>query len=369
MDNRRVIKALSLAALLGALACGPAAAQQPPSRADIDAIVEPHIGKLTPGIAVLVMKGGVVLHMKGYGLADIDAGVAVDENTVFNLASLSKQMTGLALMQEIAAGTVTAKTPVAEVLPPFAAHQTGERPLTLDDLLHHVSGLPDYAADPTAPALGENLTNADVVAWLPTQPLLRPPGTGFEYSNSGYVVLGSAVAALAGRQSLAELLAERIWQPLGMQSTALARPAEGVEPKSIARGYSGADGNFTPSEAASLLEGASNVMSTIADLARYEAALAKNTLLDARATDALCAAGTMDDGAPVKMDDSSAYGFGWAISIFGADQQYCWHSGSWAGTATAYIRNRTSGRTVIVLANGESFDATGFAFTLDETAE
>jgi CubicO group peptidase (beta-lactamase class C family) len=363
------MKTRVLAAVLGVLtSAGVAVAQHQPSRADIDAIVEPKVGQDAPGIAVAVLQKGQVVHMKGYGLADIEAGTPVDEKTIFDLASVSKQMTDFGLMLLIEDDVLTEKTPVADILPAFEGYDTGGRPLIVGDLVHHVSGLPDYASDATAPELKETTTNDEIISWLLTRPLVRAPGTKFEYSNSGYVVLGSLVAAAGGKDSLAAVLQAKIWGPLGMSSTAMSEPSEGVDPKSVAKGYAGTDGHFELSMVPSILEGDGNVMSTLEDLARYEAAMFAHTLLGGDATALLCTNGVMDDGSLLQMEDGTGYGFGWFLSTFG-DVDYCWHSGSWFGTATAYVRNRNTGRTVIVLANGEDFDATGLAFEIDEKVE
>ena len=362
------MKNLALATVLAMLTSSNlAGAQDQPSRPDIDAIVEPKVGGDAPGIAIAILQNGKVLHMKGYGYADLEAQIPVTEKTVFDLASVSKEMTDFGLMLLIEDGVVTEKTPVKDVRSAFEAHQTGERPLTVGDLVHHVSGLPDYASDATAPELKETTTNDEIVSWLVGRPLVRAPGTEFEYSNSGYVVLGSLVAAAGGKESLAAVLRTKVWGPLAMTSTALSEPAEGVDANSVAKGYAGTGGDFRLSMVASILEGDGNVMSTVEDLSRYEAGIVAHTLLGGDETAALCANGLMDDGSPLRQADGAGYGFGWNISTFN-EVDYCWHSGSWFGTATAYVRNLTTGRTVIALTNGEDFDAPGLAFEIDEKA-
>ena len=326
------MKRLFLAALpLVCLTDTVAAQGDNPSREDVDALVEPYVGKDAPGIAVLVMRNGEILHMKGYGQADTEADVPVDADTVFDLASLSKQMTDMALMLLIDKGLVKEDVLLKDVLPAFKSQNTGERDLTIGDLVHHVSGLPDYAS--AGFDYKPESTNDEVIAWLVEQPLVRPPGTEFEYSNSGYVVLANVIAALDGKDSLADVLRGRIWGPLGMGSTNLITPAEGVDPAKVTKGYSGTNGDFKESMVPSALEGDGEVLTTISDLALYQAALDRNTLLDPDAIKRLCTTGTMDDGSPLKQKDGSGYGFGWNI-VTDNGQDYCWHNGSWFGTST-----------------------------------
>jgi len=352
----------TLSAIALCTLAGVAGAQEQPVRADVDAAVEPYVGGDAPGIAVLVTRNGKVLHMKGYGYADLETKIPVDEKTVFDLASVSKQMTDLALMLLVEEGALKLETPVKEVLPAFRSHGAGWRPLMIGDLVRHLAGLPDYLDAGDGFEYTPATTNEEVVAWLAGRPLRRAPGTQFEYSNSAYIVLASAIAARAGKASLAEILAARVFAPLGMKGTGVVVP---VDPKRVAKGYAGTDGAFTPSFEPYVVEGDGGVLSSIEDLARYEAALVAHSLLDAEATRALCETGTMDDGSPLRQEDGAGYGFGWSIEA--ADgQDYCWHSGGWYGVSTAYVRNLTSGDTVIVLANGEAMSSTELAFQIEE---
>jgi CubicO group peptidase (beta-lactamase class C family) len=358
-------QALSAFCLGAALLIGRATAQEPPVLEQIDALVEPYLGEQAPGIGVLAMRDGEVVHMRGYGLADLEAEIPVDENTVFDLASVSKQMTGLAAMLLIEEGRLHRGTKLGDVLPAFAAHETGGRALTVDDLLRHVSGLPDYLGGVDGLEYGPTTTNAEVIDWLAAQPLVRAPGTAFEYSNSGYLVLGTLVAAVDGQAGLAATLEARIWEKLGMEATGLVAPAEGVEPASIAKGYAGMGGEFVPSAEPNISEGDGNVFSSLADLARYEAGLARSELLHEDLTAALFATGMMDDGSPlVQEDGKTGYGFGWNLETI-EGIHHASHSGSWMGTSTFYLRNLSSGLTVIVLANGEDMDSEALAQEID----
>jgi len=343
----------ALAAIV--LLAGPAASG--PSLPEVDALVESKAGQEAPGFAVLVMRNGEVVHMKGYGVSDLASGRPVDELTVFDLASVSKQMTALAAAIAIADEAFSEDAVLADVLPVFAGGPAAQ--VTAGDLIRHTAGLADYLAGNEDLSYDGSTTNEQIAAWLATQPLTFTPGTRYEYSNSAYVILGSAVAAASGAADLHAFLKERIWEPLGMNRTGLVNVAPGVDPASIAKGYKGTDANFEPSEWDTSTQGDGSVKTTLADLALYEAALATNALVDSDQA-GLFQNGVFADGRPLDDGEGSGYGYGW--SLFERNgASYATHGGSWMGTATYYQRNLTSGVTVIVLANGEDADASGLA--------
>ncbi|MCA1974266.1 MAG: beta-lactamase family protein [Caenispirillum sp.] len=340
------------------LAAAPAAAQHLDT---VDALVQPHVGVDTPGIAVLVTRKGETLHAAGYGFADLRRKTPVDADTLFDLASVSKQMTALAAALQVAEGRLTVDTTVAQPLPVLPeVHDGAHRPITVDDLLHHTAGFADYLDDDGLD-YDETTTNAEVLAWLADTPLLLAPGEAFEYSNTGYVVLGSLVAAVDGARSLNAVLQARLFRPLGMTSTALGLP---VDRKRRATGYAGTDGDFEKSEWDTAVEGDGTVWTSIADLARYEAALAGDGLITGRTRDALFRNGRLDDGSALDDGDGAGYGWGWSLYEDDHGHRVAAHGGSWYGTATAYRRTLDTGLSVIVLANGEDFDAEDLADTI-----
>ncbi|BCW87116.1 Penicillin-binding protein 4* [Alphaproteobacteria bacterium SO-S41] len=333
--------------LAAALLIAAPLASAAPTERDIDAVVAPVVGTDTPGLAILVAQNGKTLVTKGYGLADIARRTPVTADTAFDLASLSKEMTALIALRFAKAGKLDLAAPIDRVLPSFKQHDGG-RAITAGDLIHHVAGLPDYE-DLYEP----QMTNADVVAWANDQELDFAPGTDFNYSNTGYVVLASALMQIAGAADFNTILQREIFMPLGMTHT---RAPEGLAP--TATGYAGDDGDFDISLAPSPITCDGSVFASIGDLARYETALASGKLADAATMKLLFANGTFDSGEPIDDGDSEGYGFGWVVSD---DGRVVSHRGSWFGAANFYLRDLPTGITVIVLANNESFDAEGMA--------
>ncbi len=329
-----------------------APAQDLPEMPEITALATPWIDDTTPGLAVLVLVEGEVVHFSGLGLADIDAGRPVDADTVFDLASVSKQMTALAAARQIEAGLYDTDTPVADFFPAFAETDDGA-PLTIGHLIHHTGGLADYLNG--YEALTETTENPEVVDWLGGQPRDFAAGEAFSYSNSGYLLLGSVVANAAGAASLADVLQAEVWDPLAMTATAIATP---VDPAAMARGYIATDDGFTLSEAPTAVQGDGSVLTSPRDLAAYEAALWSGDLLED--PEALFINGTLADGSPILDEDGIGYAFGWSVSDTDAGR-IAEHSGSWYGTSAYYWRNLDTGVAVILLANAESAGLSGLA--------
>lgn len=325
--------------------CLAAPALAEPQLPAIDTIAESFVGDTTPGLGVLVLREGKVLHIAGYGFADIDDETPVTPDSIFDLASVSKQMTALAARMQIEEGLFDEDTPVGDLLPAFADIDS-PRPITVGDLIHHLSGLTDYLSWDDYSA---DTTNDDVVAWLAGQPLDHDPGTEFDYSNSGYLTLGSVVAAADEADALHDVLQSRVWDVAGMNDTALPAP---IDPDRRVTGYDGTDGDFSESMDPNIVEGDGNVFSTLTDLAAYDAAFWEGSLLDDPAS--LYVNGTYDDGSPVADDSDEGYAYGWSVTK--GEQDYATHTGSWMGTSTLYSRNLTTGVTVILLANGEAAD-------------
>jgi CubicO group peptidase (beta-lactamase class C family) len=327
----------------------------------VDEIVSEVVGADTPGLAVLVMREGEVLHAAGYGYADIEDETPVTPLSIFDLASVSKQMTATVSLLQMNDGFYAPETNVGEILLAFRADVERKRPIAVLDLIYHMSGLTDYLSGDLS--YGPRTSNDEVVAWLSSSERDAAPGEVFDYSNSGYLVLGTLVTEAETQGSLADVLEDRIWGPLGMVDTSLAQPVDSAR---AVTGYSGTDGQFEEATEPNISEGDGNVFSTIVDLAYYEAWLNENGMTPMMHP--VFRNGTDDDGKPIDDGEGAGYGFGWFLEeIDGSD--YAYHSGSWTGTSTFYQRNLTTGVTVILLANGEDIDLDGLALEVEAVVE
>jgi CubicO group peptidase (beta-lactamase class C family) len=173
-----------------------------------------------PGCTVGVVQGGTLKHARAFGLADLERGRPLDTHSVFNLASVSKQFTAFALLLLEQDGKLKLDDPLAKFVPELAASSRG---VTLRHLVHHTGGLRDYIELLTMRGRGDadGATIHEAVQALARQ--TKPneaPGVEYDYSNTGYFLLGVVIARVSG-QTLAEFSRARIFEPLGMKNTSI----------------------------------------------------------------------------------------------------------------------------------------------------
>lgn len=192
-----------------------------------------------PGAVVAVARKGDVAYFEAFGARDPETGAAMQKDAVFSIASMTKPMTSVAIMQLFEQGRLLLGDPISDYIPAFADLKVGvdidgrlqrsapARPPTIQDLLRHTSGLTyqnrgdtlmhqAYPGSSATAAL--SLTKEQAIETLAHCPLLFEPGAAWEYGFSTDV-LGFIVEAVTG-QSLGAYLSAHIWEPLGMQDTA-----------------------------------------------------------------------------------------------------------------------------------------------------
>ncbi len=170
----------------------------------------------TPGAGVAVILDGELIYERGYGIKRLGYPGNVDADTVFRIGSVTKQMTGAALMQQVESGAVELRTPVTEYIPEFAvAGPWSADSIEVWHLLTHTSGFPDRIIE-SGPVGVDALSQ-----WATEQgdvPLHAPPGSFFNYSNPNF----SLVALVTERASgvpYREYIEDQVWRPAGMTST------------------------------------------------------------------------------------------------------------------------------------------------------
>src|SRR5262249_22168005 len=183
----------------------------------IDALMRAYAGHV-PGASVLVVRDGQVVVRASYGLADLEARTPVTPRTNFRLASVSKQFTAAAIETLAKRGALGFDDPITRFLPSLPSYARG---ITIRQLLTHTSGLIDYE-DLIPNERTEQVSDLDVLHMLErTDHTLFPPGTKYQYSNTGYVFLGLIVAKASGT-SLPEFMKREIFDPLSMHGTAFS---------------------------------------------------------------------------------------------------------------------------------------------------
>ena len=235
----------------------------------VDKLFEKMDRTISPGCAVAAMRDGKILYQRGYGMADLDHNVPITADTVFHVASMSKQFTAAAIVMLAQERKLSLDDEVRKYvpeLPDFGA------PVTLRQLVHHTSGLRDqwdllglagwrYSLD--------LITDDDVLSIMSRQKDLNfPPGSKYMYSNTGYTLLAQVVKRVSGH-SFREFTTSRIFQPLGMRNTHF-RDDHAEIVKNMAYGYVPAKDTFRISITNFDTVGATSLLTTVEDLALWD---------------------------------------------------------------------------------------------------
>jgi CubicO group peptidase (beta-lactamase class C family) len=233
----KILASLGLILYLTGFPVGTArAADTPPDFAAIDTYIETQIKELRiPGLALGIVQGDRIVHLKGFGIADPSGRVATAQ-TPFQIASLGKPMTGVAIMQLVEQGKLELDAPVQRYLPWFrVADEAASAQITVRHLLYHTSGLPETVGMEYA-LRGDNRPDAleARVRELRSVQLNRPIGASYEYANAGYMILGLLIQQVSG-QPHADYLREHLFAPLQMNQ---AFPAlADAQAHGVATGY------------------------------------------------------------------------------------------------------------------------------------
>jgi CubicO group peptidase (beta-lactamase class C family) len=269
-----------------------------------------------PGLALAVVRGGEVLYLKGYGTAGDDQ--IVTPYTQFFIASLSKAITAMAVMQLAESGSIDLDAPVQRYLPEFTlAEPEHAAQLTIRQLLHQVSGLAD-AGFPES-LLSQPASLAERVASMQSARPVAPPGTEFHYFNPNYQVLARVVEVVSG-QPFATYLQTHIFTPLQMEDTfSAATAAEAIQrAERMAQGHVVVFGQpIAARELDGFLAGEGGVISTAADMAHFLAAQLNGGRFQG-VTLALPAAIAAMHTPPQQSD--SHYAMGWFVQTEGGTQ-------------------------------------------------
>lgn len=223
---------------------------------------------VAPGCAVAAFRDGHQILSTSAGLADLDTGRAIDGTTLFYAASVSKQFTALAVAQLAVSGRIDLDGDVRRYIPELPVYV---RTVTPRMLLHHTAGIADWLS--LAAMSGANdwgaLDRAQALALVVARPdTAFEPGSRFEYSNGGYLLLAEIVARTSG-QSFADYMRTQVFAPIGMRDAFFL---DGARPDGdrAAHGYMPDGDGFVVRDTYPLIGGSGGLMLSADDLARYE---------------------------------------------------------------------------------------------------
>jgi CubicO group peptidase (beta-lactamase class C family) len=315
--------------------------------------------------AVLVAEHGKVVYQHAFGMADV-TGRANTNDTQFEMASIGKVFTGLAVMQLKAQGKLGLDDPLARYFPDLPY-----KTITIRQVLSHSSGLSDKDLQPALDAYKARIAprlmgNADLVAALaqaPIAPALQPGETWY-YSNLGYNLLAQLVAQVSGER-FDHYLRGHILRPAGMTHTYLKTASiNRADTPNLALNY-GYPFRFSSQRVRvdyykDEVVGASGVVSTVGDMLRLDRALRDGRILDPAILAEAYAPARLANGQPDfvwanlggmgEADD----GLGWFVFRDAHDGRMVWHAGGMSGCVTLFLRNLDKDQVVVVFDNTES---------------
>jgi CubicO group peptidase (beta-lactamase class C family) len=316
----------ALAGCLGALlAAGSVQAQAeqatrlpPASIVRIEAAIDAYMAaNHVPGLSVALVIDGRPGWSRGFGLADVENAVPATASTAYRSASIGKTMTATAAMRLVEAGKLDLDADIRRYCPAFPVKPWT---ITVRHLLSHQSGIRHYGGPRDREEQASTVHYADVVdamAPFKDDALLFQPGTRFGYSTYGYDVLGCVLQGAAGAPFL-DVMRTQVWQRAGMRATRDDDPAALIDRR--AAGYVLVDGAVrnAPHVDMSNRMPAGGYLTTVDDLARFEAAVLDGTLIQPATLQRMLAPSVLADGTPVP------YGIGWGIEL------EPWHDDTWA---------------------------------------
>lgn len=334
--------------------------------ADVDGLFSKFTTPREPGCAVLVVKDDKPVFRKGYGVTDLRTHNAITPATNFRLASLTKAFTATAIMLLVHEGKLRYDDSLSKVFPDFPAYG---RAITIRNLLNHTSGLLDYEdilAQKYAGVPDEKIPqikDAGVLELMKQQSSTKfPPGTRWEYSNSGYAVLAMVVEKVSG-VSFGDFLRERIFKPLSMaHSIAYEKGKNEVGNRAYGHSRTAEGWQETDQSSTSAVLGDGGIYTSPGDLEKWDHALAHHTLLSEKEMEPAYHAPTIT-GWPLERTTGEAaphYGFGWFLDPYHGHKRYA-HYGETVGFRNAIQRFPDERLTVAVLCNRSDHDAAPLA--------
>ena len=309
---------------------------------EIDEYIKLRIAKEhLPGLSLAVVRNGRVVKLKGYGYADLEFRVPASPETVYQIGSITKQFTAAAILLLAQENRINLEDSISKCI--LGTPETW-KDITIRDLLTHTSGLPREGIPTSDKTMFADYTEEELLKSAMGLPLLSPPGAKYSYGNLEYDLLAIVIERVTGRP-YADFLQERIFRPLGMASTRVD-DRRAIVPNR-ARAYLWTSGNLQrcePQVSPTMFIGSGSMISTVADLAKWDEALNSDALLNATSRKAMWTPAKLSDGT------STDYGFGWVISSTKGHVNVH-HNGAMNGFVGNILRLGDDRLTVIVLVN------------------
>ncbi|MEJ0089438.1 MAG: serine hydrolase domain-containing protein [Limisphaerales bacterium] len=317
----------------------------------VDDLIKDEIAKhQIPGLALEVVQQGKQVKTAAYGFANLEWNVPATPETIFEIGSVTKQFTAVCIMLLAEEGKLSLDDKISKYLKNTPANWND---ITIRQLLGHTSGIKNYTGM-DGYELSRHLTQEQFIAKIGEVPTMFPPGEKFSYSNSGYNLLGFIIENVSGEKYW-DFLTEKILRPLNMSTTTNREPSRILKLRAAGYEQSKTNGLVNRDVDYTDLFSAGEIVSTLGDLMKWNAALDSEKLLKNSSKEQMWTSGTLNNGT------LTGYGFGWFLNPLNGHKNIG-HSGSTSGFSASNQRFPDDGLTIVVLCNsGEDGTATRVA--------
>lgn len=297
--------------LLGALLAHSAPANDGSTDARVDEIFATWDSTQSPGCALAVMSDGAIINSRGYGMANLEHGIAISPSSVFYVGSVSKQFVAMAIALLAEEGKIDLDDDIRKYVPEIPEY---DRTITIRQMVHHTSGLRDYLTlmSLSGRSFADSVTEEEVIALLSRQRALNfDPGDEHLYSNSGYFLL-AVIVKRASNKPLREYAAEKIFEPLGMHNSHF-HDDYSMFVENRAEGHLAEDnGGWGLTRSRFALVGSGGLFTTVEDLSRWDQNFYDNRLGKGKPSllETMHSCGTLNDG------ETLQYAFGLTVGEY-----------------------------------------------------
>uniref|UniRef100_UPI004049A191 serine hydrolase n=2 Tax=Gelidibacter sp. TaxID=2018083 RepID=UPI004049A191 len=254
-----------------------------------------------PGVSFLIAKDGKTIYRKAFGMANLELNVPMTPDNVFEIGSITKQFTAIAILMLEEQGKLNVEDDITKFIPDYP---TKGKKITIHQLLNHTSGIKSYTNMESFMALArKDMTPVELMDAFKNEPMEFEPGEQFNYNNSGYILLGYIIEVASG-ETYEQFIQKHIFDKLGMKNSVYGSKVNLVPNR--ATGYSQTETGFRNAEYLSMTlpYAAGSLMSTTDDLLKWQNALNNHTLITKASYEKAIHGSTLNNGEHI------SYGYG-----------------------------------------------------------
>ncbi|WP_378175002.1 serine hydrolase [Aquimarina sp. SS2-1] len=291
---------------------------------EIDDIVTSMYNTEEPGISILVAKDGKPLYRKAFGKASLELDVPLKPENVFEIGSITKQFTAVAILMLEEQGKLRVEDEITKYIPDYP---TNGKKITIHHLLNHTSGIKSYTGMDSFITLARtDMTPEELIDVFKNEPMDFDPGEEFRYNNSGYILLGYIIEVITG-DTYENFIEKNIFKKIGMNASYYGSMSEIIKNRALGYKQDGDDYLNADYLSLTLPYAAGSLMSTVDDLLKWQNAISANSFIKRTSLEKAINGSKLNNGEEIN------YGYGWGkVDIQGA-KGYA-HSGGIFGYTT-----------------------------------